>query len=95
MHVNLTDKSAVAAYKKRVCDAIDAAAAGGVVDALIQYDQQNRWFKGGDNEKTCPLLAFMMRVEYRSGTLVFIPDAENVANHYDRNNTTGADTGTK
>jgi len=53
--------------------------------AVIRYDDKWRWFKNGDDQKTCPLLDFMFQVEYRSGTLIFIPDKVNKCKMVDRN----------
>ncbi len=52
---------------------------------VARYDKNWRWFHNGDTQGTCPLLAFMIDVEYRSGTLVFIPDEINQTDLKDRN----------
>jgi len=45
-------------------------------NAIIAHDETWAYPKQGDDEKTCPLLGFMFKVEYHAGTLVFIPDAK-------------------
>ncbi len=52
---------------------------------LILYDKKFRYPNTGDSEETCPLLWFMLRIEYRTGTLIFIPDEKNLGNTGDRN----------
>lgn len=44
---------------------------------IIRYDKKWRWWNHKDSDKTCPLLRFGFDVEYKSGTLIFIPDAVN------------------
>ena len=48
-----------------------------VGNVIIMDDNKWRWFKNGDDENTCKLLKFMLQIEYRSGTLIFIPDKIN------------------
>jgi len=55
------------------------------MNAKIQYDKKWRYPHSGDNQLTCPLLAFMFQVEYRSGYLIFIPDEKNTGNEGNRN----------
>lgn len=45
----------------------------------VQHDECWRYPHQGDDPKSCPLLGFMLRMEYRSGTLIFIPDPINKA----------------
>jgi len=52
---------------------------------IISYDKDWRWFHNRDDQNTCPLLKFMIDIEYRSGTLIFIPDKENQSKMVDRN----------
>jgi len=46
-------------------------------EVVAVYDKKWRWFRQGDSQQTSIMLDFMMDVEYRSGTLIFIPDADN------------------
>ena len=54
-------------------------------DVQISYDTKWRWFHNRDDSNTCPLLAFMLEVEYKSGVLIFLPDKENKCKMVDRN----------
>ena len=51
----------------------------------IAWDKNWRWFHNGDDENSCPLLKFMLNIEYRSGTLLFVPDKINQCKMVDRN----------
>ena len=52
---------------------------------IIKWDKKWRYPHCGDDAKTCPMLDFMLNTEYRTGTLIFLPDKKNVANLGDRN----------
>ena len=43
----------------------------------IYYDKKWRYPHSGDDFKTCPLLKAMFDIEYKSGLIIFIPDAAN------------------
>ncbi len=44
---------------------------------LARYDRKWRYPRIGDSQGTCPLLDVMFDIEYRSGTIIFIPDLDN------------------
>lgn len=46
-------------------------------EAIIRYDNKWRWWTQKDSQGTCALLRFAIDVEYRSGTLIFVPDRTN------------------
>ena len=52
---------------------------------VIMYDKNWRYPKTGDDQKSCRMLDFMLKTEYRSGTMVFIPDKVNKCKMVDRN----------
>lgn len=46
-------------------------------DTLIYYDKKWRYPKQGDCQGSCPMLDAMFHIEYRSGTIIFVPDEPN------------------
>lgn len=52
---------------------------------IVKYNQRWRYPHRGDDQKSCPMLDFMMNIEYRSGTLIFVPDKDNKCKMVDRN----------
>ena len=52
---------------------------------VIMHDVNWRYPKTGDDQKTCKMLDFMLKTEYRSGTMIFIPDKRNKCKMVDRN----------
>lgn len=72
--------------KAEVMNLIDAKLQGEEFQKpVILYDKKMRYPCTGDDANSCPLLGFMLEIEYRTGTLIFVPDAENIANTGDRN----------
>lgn len=51
----------------------------------VWTDKQFRWWKTGDSQQSCPLLDAAIAMEYRSGTIIFIPDEVNEAGKFPRN----------
>ena len=47
-------------------------------ECVISYDDKWRYPHQDDTQKTCPLLDFMFKVEYRSGYLIFVPYKESI-----------------
>jgi len=69
-------------HKDKLIEQIENIDSGNI---LVRYDHEWRWFHVGDDQRSCPLLDFMVDVEYKSGTLIFIPDKVNKCKMEDRN----------
>lgn len=52
---------------------------------VIMHDKNWRYPNTGDDQKSCRMLDFMLKTEYRSGIMVFIPDVRNKCRMVDRN----------
>jgi len=68
-----------------IIEKIEAAIPDDAGTPMIRYNQNWRYPHLGDDQKSCPLLDFMLQMEYRSGTLIFVPDRINKMNLQDRN----------
>ena len=56
---------------------IDKSGIESFQNILSRYDKKWRYPQLGDSQAKCPMLDFMFKTEYRSGTLIFVPDADN------------------
>ena len=44
---------------------------------LVWYNKKWRYPMTGDDQRTCPMIDAMYKIEYNSGTIIFIPDQVN------------------
>jgi len=52
---------------------------------IVKYNKNWRYPHRGDTQISCPMLQFMFDIEYRSGTLIFVPDKVNKCKMVNRN----------
>jgi hypothetical protein len=48
--------------------------------AIIKHNENWKYPQLGDDQRSCPMIDFMFQIEYKPGTLIFIPDNKNGGN---------------